>query len=1111
MSRPPSQWFRCLLVAFVLVPVWALGEDESPSDYFEKHVRPVLAAKCQKCHGMDKPKGDLALTSRDSILTGGKSGAAAEPGKPEESLLVEAIRYESEPRMPPKERLTDAEIAALTRWVEMGLPWPDAGPSTRRPTASEEERPTHWAFQPVSTPTPPSTHDATWARNPIDQFILARLEKEGLRPSPRADRRALARRVTFDLTGLPPTAEEVAAFLEDDRPDGYERLVDRLLASPHHGEQWARHWLDVARYSDTKGYVYAREESRWVHAWAYRDWVVRALNEDLPYDRFLLLQLAADQVSESPESLPAMGFLTLGRRFLGVTHDIIDDRIDVVTRGALGLTVACARCHDHKYDPIPTRDYYSLYGVFANCFERVAPAFAGAVPEGAFASGLRERQAKLAARLGDERNAAADRVRRRVGEYLLAQFELHKYPEEGFDQVLVAEDLFPTFVRRWRDALARAGKGGGPIFKAWHDLVGLPEDEFESRSIEVCRALQQAPSSVVNPLIAHAFAEPPPNRRAVAERYGAVFREVIDAWETAICAAECAGEAPPRSLGDADAEAIRHWLYGPDSPCVVPDEPIVSTELYFPTSVCEAIWKLQGDVDRWIIQSADSPPYATLLVDRSTSVEPRVFRRGDPSKLGEEVPRRSLEVLAGPNAPSFEHGSGRLDLARAIIDPSNPLTARVAVNRVWMHHFGSGLVLTPGDFGTRADPPSHPELLDWLATRFVAEGWSIKDLHRLIVTSATYQQAATGPSDPRTHAAALERDPENRWLWRMRPHRLTFEELRDALLAATGELKHPIGGKAVPLHKPPYRTRRTLYGYIDREDFPSLLRAFDVANPDLLIPQRNETTVPQQALYLMNNPFVLERARALVSRLESIGTADPTAKAQALYRWLFQRAPSSRELEGALELVRAAEGEPAPVVPATVADWHYGVGRLDEETGKVVGFQALPHYTGSAWQGGPSWPDRALGWAQLTAEGGHAGNDKAHAVVRRWVAPRDLMVMVRSTLTHDVEAGDGIRGALSTSRAGLLKKADAHNTSVEFHAGPLEVRAGDSIDFVVDLRDNLNNDQFRWASDVSETSSSGGTTWNARSDFSGPEVHRLGPWGQLAQVLLMANEFTFVD
>jgi Protein of unknown function (DUF1553)/Protein of unknown function (DUF1549)/Planctomycete cytochrome C len=1110
------------ITALTLLFLWTSSlsvsaDDSAHHEFFERTIRPLLAKRCLSCHGTNKPKGGLSLTSRASILAGGRRGAAVVPGNPGDSLLVEALSHDSEPRMPPKARLAEPEIQALTQWVELGLPWPESADQAPLQAAILGAKPIvdrakHWAFQPLGQVLPPDLPGDSESRNPIDRLIRARLRDLGLTPSPQADRATLIRRLTFDLTGLPPTPSEVAAFKNDQRPDAYERLVDRLLASPNYGEQWGRHWLDIARYSDTKGYVYAREEAQWVHAWVYRDWVVRALNEDMPYNKFLLLQIAADQVSDNPADLAAMGFLTLGRRFLGVTHDIIDDRIDVVTRGTLGLTVACARCHDHKYDPIPTADYYALYGVFRNCSDqlvRASEAQSGALADSTFEKGLRERQDKLNTTLANERAAASNQVRKRVIDYLLAQFELHKYPEEGFDQILVSEDLFPAFVRRWRDALDRALESNDPIFKTWHDFSRLPADQFASRAAELSQVIQSSSATDVNPLIARSFFKPPANHREVAERYGQVLTQIIMEWEAALSNAAAERQPPPTRLPDPAAEAIRLWLYNPDSPCEVPDEPIVNIESFFPTDTTVALWKLQGDVDRWIIQAPDAQPHAAILVDRKPTIDSRIFRRGDPANLGDEVPRRFLQVLSSPDAPSFQNGSGRLELVNAIIDPANPLTARVMVNRVWMHHFGAGLVRSPGDFGARAEPPSHPELLDWLTSRFIADGWSLKSLHRLIVTSATYQQSTTGPVENR--ARALGEDPQNRWLGRMQPHHLTFEELRDAILSVTGELDQRLGGKPVNLVKPPYSARRTLYGLTDRQDFPSLLRTFDVANPDLLIPQRSETTVPQQALFFLNDPFILERAHVLVERPEIVNAPTDEERIRRLFDLIGHREPTTHQIEAALALICDSEREPQPRPSATATAWSYGYGRYDGDSGKLTDFQPLPHFNGIAWQGGVAWPDASLGWAQLTPDGGHPGNDLDHAVVRRWTAPREGQIQIRSTLVHEVSVGDGIRGFLVSSRQGTLLKEQVHNTKVAFDRDALEVKSGDTIDFIVDIRDELNSDQFLWTPILTMADSVEPSYWQAEADFSGPAIKRPDGWDQLAQVLLMSNEFTFVD
>jgi hypothetical protein len=550
------------------------------------------------------------------------------------------------------------------------------------------------------------------------------------------------------LIGLPPTRAEIDTFEADRARDAFARVVDRLLTSPHYGERWGRHWLDVARYADTKGYVFT-EERRFPYAYTYRDYVIRAFNEDLPYDRFIVQQLAADRLppAENPQALAAMGFLTLGRRFLNNVHDIIDDRIDVVSRGLLGLTVGCARCHDHKYDPIPQKDYYSLYGVFASSVEpRDLPLVAP--PE-------------------------------RTAEYIAFQQELDRR------QKVVAQ------------------------FKQAH------EAELAAR-----------------------------NRK---------FRDGLKA--------------------------------------------------------------LQRKVDELNATAPAAPPRAMSLQDAPQPIAPHVFLRGNPRNPGPAVPRQFLQILAGPNRQPFKEGSGRLELAQAIASKDNPLTARVLVNRVWLHHFGVGLVRTPSDFGLRSEPPTHPELLDYLARYFMDEGWSVKKLHRLILLSRVYQQSSV--PDPRTARA----DPDNRLLGVMNRRRLEFEALRDSLLAVSGQLDARAGGRSVDLFAAPYTGRRTVYGFIDRQNLPGELRTFDFASPDSSTPQRFLTTVPQQALYLMNSPFVMEQARHLVARPEIVRCNGPREHIEQLYRLIYGRPAEPEEVVLGLRFIDAHTGSPPMGVLGPLNAW----------------------------------------------------------------------------------------------------------------------------------------------------------------------------------------------
>ncbi|MCI0357118.1 MAG: DUF1553 domain-containing protein, partial [Planctomycetaceae bacterium] len=692
--------------------------------------------------------------------------------------------------------------------------------------------------------------------------------------------------------------------------------------------------------------------------------------------------------------------------------------------------------------------------------------------------------------------------------------------------------------------LAEAEKRREPVFVAWHAYADIPLREFAAKSAEVTKALAERPAGEVHPLVAKKFAAAPASMAEVAARYGEVFAEVERQWQELVKAADDAKQPAPAALPDAAAETLRQVLYSPQGPCEVPDEPIVNIEYFVDSESNSALWKLQNELDSWILQSPPAVRHAVVLQDRGVPTTPRVFKRGNPANKGDEVPRQFVEVVAGRDRQPFTTGSGRLELARAIVDPANPLTARVIVNRVWMHHFGAGLVRTPSDFGTRAEPPSHPELLDWLTSRFIEEGWSLKQLHRRLMLSETYQQSSSAefgvrnaesrqePPASTPHSALRTPhsiDPENRYLWRMNERRLSFEEMRDSLLAAAGRLDRSVGGRAGDLFAPTF-ARRTLYGSIDRQFLPSTLRMFDFANPDLHIPLRSETTVPQQALFFLNHPLMVGYAQALAGRTSASATgrvpllacpAVPTGqeRVQQLYRFAYQRPATPEQVQAALEFVKAAEQDEPPPISPTVAAWQYGFGTFDEKSQRVTGFEKLPHFTGSAWQGGPALPDGKLGWVQLTALGGHPGNDLAHAAIRRWTAPSDMQVRVQSTLVHEPKQGQGVRGFLVSSRAGLLKQVAVHNGQEDLNADVLDVKAGDTLDFVADIGKELSHNQFLWKavitplgpSDKAAEAKAAQPTFDAYRDFGSQPVKQLDPWEQLAQVLLSANEFLFVD
>ena len=1131
MSRNTSlpRLVGCAVVAVSFLAGSAMA---SPEDFFEQRIRPVLVEKCFGCHSTaaDAVKGGLLLDSAAAQARGGESGLpAVHPGDPAASRLLEAIRYGNDDlQMPPKERLSDAVVADFERWIREGAVFPASSAPVDLMAAARK----HWAFQPPAPQSLPDVRDAAWPRTEMDRFILAKLESRGLAPAPEADRRTLIRRLSFDLLGLPPSPEEVAVFVNDPDPAAYDTLVERYLASPHYGERWARHWLDVARYADTKGYVYGgREEVRFTSSYVYRDWVVDALNRDRPYDEFVKLQLAADKLTDerSRADLAAMGFLTLGQRFLGVMPDIVDDKIDTVTRGLMGLTVSCARCHDHKFDPVPTADYYSLYGVFSASSERtvpIDPAYGDDPKFAAFTEEMKKRQAALQDKFKEQSEVLEARLRSQVDRYLAAVPKADSLPTDEFYEIRNAEDLNPTIVRRWGTFIVQRGEDD-PVFGLWNRLAVLPGDQFSEgvRAVLAGAAgprdgeavLAASTTTGANPAVLSALGESAPaSFDDVALRYGALFKSVDDEWNALVRAAKEDNTEPPAALPDFEREAIRQLFFQKGSPIRVPDGAIVDLEWMFDEAARVELGGLNKQIDAWIIDADVAPPFAVTLVDKPEMTPPRIFGRGNPSNPGPQVPRQFLELLEGDDRQPFADGSGRREMAEAIASADNPLTARVFVNRVWGWHFGQGIVTTPSDFGTRSADPSHSELLDWLARYFVEQGWSLKQLHRQIVLSAAYRQQSATPEDDPGVAKAQMADPENRLLWHFNRQRLDFESLRDALLFASGELDLTLGGRPVEITASPYPTRRTLYGRVDRQFLPPVFRVFDFPNPDMHSPQRGATTVPQQALFLLNNPFVQGEAKAFAARAAEAVPEAVTARVAWLYECAYQRRATPEQAERSLAFVeRAVTPPPPPEVEPTA--WSYGYGHFDEAAGAMTTFTPIPHFTGTAYQGGSAWPDSGLGWVQISAEGGHPGNDLDHAIARRWTAPESGVYNIEGRIRHKRAEGDGIMCRVLSSRHGMLGAWLVHNTEADTNLYGVTVEAGDTIDFEVDIREVLNSDEHLWAPVIARAGAvedAVAKKWDAQAEFAGPYTAPpvpLDAWEKYAQVLLSSNEFMYVD
>lgn len=844
----PRYWLSVLLLASIAIKGRADKE-------FETSIRPLLAESCHRCHGPKKQQGGLRLDTREGAMKGGDSGPVIVPGKPAESRLLAVLRPDAEPRMPPTAPLKPESIKALETWIARGAPWPIDQPIQTAPVA------TPWGLKPLLKGKVPDNGQP----NAIDAFINHALERAGLKAAPLADRRTLLRRASYTLTGLPPAPEAMDAFIADTQPGAWDRAIARLFEGRTHGERWARHWLDVARYADTKGYVFF-QDAAYPWSWAYRDWVVAAFQSDMPYDRFVRAQLAADRLQGgecSPADLPAIGFLTLGGRFMNNQHDVIDDRIDVVTRGLLGLTVGCARCHDHKFDPVPTRDYYSLYSVFAASVEpEVPPLFApppATAEYAAFQKELQTRELALSAYVSQRHGAMLNSARGRLADHLMAVARLRgKPPQDEFMLVADPDDLNPTLLKRWRAWLDAPARRDDPAWRLWIRVEAIEPGRFAAD----LAALVAGPDGL---------AAPETVRRALRSRPTPTIAEAASAYASAFAAAERTREpALERSWTDSA------------SPWNMSMSVFSDLELFPDRAGQDVLKKLRTQVEQWRISGKGAPPRAHALIDTPLPEPGRVFIRGNPVRPGEMVPR-IVPASIGRQANVLS-GSGRLELAQSITHPDHPLLARVWVNRVWMICFGEGLSRTPGDFGVRGELPSHPELLDYLARDLIDHGWSTRRLLRLILASETWRRSSDVTMETRS------KDPDNRLLARRDATRIDFEALRDSMLAVSGRLDATAGGPSSgDLNSP----RRTLYLHIDRQQVPGLFRQFDFPSPDSTAARRNITTTPLQALWLMNHPFGMSCADALVRR-----AGDPTKRetwVKSLYRLALQRVPDPEE------------------------------------------------------------------------------------------------------------------------------------------------------------------------------------------------------------------------
>ena len=890
------------------------------ADFFETRIRPVLANNCFACHAASQ-LGGLRVDSREAMLKGGKSGPAVVAGEPDKSLLIQAVRQiNPKLKMPMGGKLKDQEVEDLVAWVKAGANWPaTAAPATSTANAKTgeyvitAEQRAFWSFQPLKATAVPTPKDADWSKTDIDRFVLSKLEQEGLKPVASAARRTLIRRATLDLTGLPPTFEQIEAFEKDNSPDAYARVVDRLLASPQYGERWGRFWLDVARYGEDdyrsldpmrRGY------NPYPCAYLYRDWVIKAFNDDMPYDVFVKAQLAADLMDERSRAkmLPALGFLGLGPWFydngsVEVTRsDERHDRVDVVSRGFLGLTVGCARCHNHKYDPIPTKDYYALSGVFLNTVYHEYPL----VPKSAYED-YKKREKEIEVReelLSDFMSTESSQI----GETLA--FQTSKYmqsawkvtgPDKAELTVVVQQDkLDYELFERWIRFLAKPPKNY-PYLVAWQAMIkrgGTKDeakklaDEFQSTLLGIMFEHREIKDE--NEIIEHK-ALPTTKKRKYANLpnefvtnddfcpgCGLELKTLpiekmnlwVDVFAHDITDGEDAFQNPAKQKPG--LLVFRGW----------------SLERQLSAERRAYIDALRADIEALKKAQPAHYPYVHGVIEAEKIQEQKLQLRGSPFNLGEVVPRHFLTVLDSDPVP-LNHGSGRMDLAEQIIQ--QPIAMRVIVNRVWREHFGTGIVDTPSNFGMMGERPTNPELLEYLAKRFADNGMSIKKLHREIMLSAVYQLSDESLKEN------LEKDPANRLYWRANRHRMDAEQIRDSILFVAGDLDSKIGGPSEPL-KPEYM-RRTVYGKVSRYRLDDYLQLFDFPSPNLSAEKRFTTTVPLQRLFFMNSEFVQQQAEHLALRVAA--EPDSPARIQKAYHLIYGRAATPEEVKIGLAYLRA--------------------------------------------------------------------------------------------------------------------------------------------------------------------------------------------------------------
>ena len=1115
-----------LCIYLLTLNVTAITKDES--DFFEKKIRPVLIKECYKCHSAEgkKAKGQLLLDNRDASLKGGENGPAVVPNDIEQSLIIKAMRYsDKDLQMPPDGKLSPQVISDFETWIKNGAPDPRVE-KTKLVDLGKESR-EHWAYKPLTLPEIPKS-SSKWISNPIDNFVFTELAKTNLMPSQIADKKILIRRAYFDLIGLPPSEKDVELFLSDSSSDAYAKLVDRLLDNPMYGERWGRHWLDTARYSDTTGTVNGNREPRYTYSYTYRDYVIRSFNENKPFNRFILEQIAGDKLDDIKRpDLAGLGFLTLGKNS-GNANDIIDDQIDVIFKGFMATTVVCARCHDHKFDPISTKDYYALHGVLNSSYfpsDSEKPLLNPVVETSGYKDYLNKRtviEGEIEGFINSRYLSALNEFKTNTFKNVYGGYALNSVASSNRTDYIRDSGLNIRMIQRWTSMInvRQPNMRGGmevtvvsndagvavqstpkvpkkssvtptsAVFLPFGSMYNVDDTKFKE---EFSTFISENGTNVNQYLLSH------------IKKIGVIknMKDLASAYHNAVVAVSV---TPTNTVG---LEGFTSAIFKNGGPLDIDRDsfPRFYASNQKTMQYDNELRQQRGKLITHEIAHSSTPPRAMALGDKPRATDSAVLIKGDPGTRGPIVGRRFISTFDYLNPNPFTNGSGRLELAKSIANPLNPLTSRVIINRIWQFHFGEGLVTSVDDFGINTPKPVHYELLNYLAYTFIKNGWSVKDMHRLIMNSSTYRQLSN--SDGRKSLI----DPYNRLHWKMNTTRIGFETLRDTILFLGGKLDTNMGGQSVNLIASAggeYSTRRTVYGLVDRGRLPEVFTTFDFATPEMTTGRRFQTTVPKQALFLMNNAMVIEQVRNMVSRPEFVRIITEEDKIRTLYRICFQREPSDLEIKIGIRYIEGAMKEDMSDVKKEY-NWKYGYRVSNDKTKSTSNFFEFQSFNREVY----SSTNEFFKGVVINRTGGSLSKNTNIKPSRQWISPRSGTFTVSGSVGVAGKPGDVTK--LFVYKNGVIQTQVVLNKPAEVPFNlDLTINVNDKLEFVMANETNFNKDYTLVikVSEIKDVNSITPVTWDSKLDFKGPlkkSDRELNSWERYTHILILSNEMVFVN